>query len=288
VSALICGAAIAFSSGCQQHPGSPGGPYAASGTLAPTASGPLIPLGPMTGATRVPPPPTGSSQVSNGYDGQGASGFAANSPPGNFGQPGGLGQPSSGSFASTGPLQSSASGARNSMGGMPVIDLTAGMMNQAPPAVIYDSPAPPADAVAAVGSGVAPASWQVGPNIQPGPNISVPENDLASRLRPLDSAQNVTLVPLSTTDDYIPISDAPVMAATQYRSESGGSPAWQAAQPTTAPYQSGANAFEQRSSVGAYSAQSPGPPAASPAPTPGESNRSPSETLLWRNPAVAR
>jgi hypothetical protein len=196
-------------------------------------------------------------------------------------------------FASVGPLQSSASGARNSMGGMPVIDLTAGMTQSALPPAIYD---PAVQQLAsgsmangsAIGSGVAPASWESSPN------ISVPAGDLASRLRPLEPTENMTLVPFVATQEYAPVANAPSVAMTQYRSEASASPAWQAVAPVPGRHSTTGNAFEQRSTN--YTSQLPATGLPSTDPVASPSNAAPqgnaaaarNEALLWRNPAVAR
>ncbi len=281
VTIALCVAATALLAGCQRPMGSATGPYAPAGSLSPASSQPLIPFGSFNGATRVPPPPTGSSQVSAGYDGQPAAMFSAS--------------PSHSSLtglathnpATGGQLQSSASGARSSLGGMPVIDLTAGMMNTRPPAAIYDPAAQPGgEAIGsgvAGGNGVATAGWQTTPN------ISVSPADLASRLRPLEPSQAVTLVPLATSQDYLPMADAPGVAMTQYRTEAGASPAWQAVQPASGQFPLSGNAFEQRADTGAYSAQLPGPSSPSTEPVQaGLRGTTGNDTLLWRNPAVAR
>src|SRR5690606_9704354 len=122
VTISLCVAATSLLAGCQRPMGSATGPYAPAGALPPASSQPLIPFGSLNGATRVPPPPTGSSQVSSGYDGQPAAQFTAQATPGGFDNP-------LSSIATSG----ASSGQRQSLGGMPVIDLTAGMIDSAAP-----------------------------------------------------------------------------------------------------------------------------------------------------------
>ena len=105
------------------------GPFAPAGTGG-TASAPLYPIGPVSGATRVPPPPTSNSSPTNGYN---SPPTASNVGPGpsstlqvnsNVG-----GVPPLDSF-STSPTLSSPDAFRNSLGGMPVIDMTSGNQTQ--------------------------------------------------------------------------------------------------------------------------------------------------------------
>src|SRR5690606_25283288 len=119
VTISLCVAATSLFAGCQRPMGSATGPYAPAGSLPPASSQPLIAFGSLKGATRVPPPPTGSSQVSSSYDGQPAAQFSAQTVPGSSGI-------AASSLAASG---SSAGGQRQMLGGMPVIDLTAGMMD---------------------------------------------------------------------------------------------------------------------------------------------------------------
>ena len=287
VTISFCVAATSLLAGCQRPMGSTTGPYAPAGSLPPASSQPLIPFGSLNGATRVPPPPTGSSQVSSGYDGQPAAQFTAQATPGGFGNP--LSSIASGS----------SSGQRQSLGGMPVIDLTAGMIDSAAPLpglppeqALASAPSfnstPPFHSAAAVGSGVVTADWQ-----NSTPNISVAPVDLASRLRPLDAAQATAIMPLHPSEDYVPV-DHPSMAMTQYRTEAPVSPARQAVQPAfaeapVAHVPATDNAFEQRGTTQAYASQSPARPLPSTDPVgPQPSPAAQTGSLLWRNPAVAR
>ncbi len=291
VTISLCVAATSLLAGCQRPMGSATGPYAPAGSLPPASSQPLIPFGSLNGATRVPPPPTGSSQVSSGYDGQPAAQFSAQAAPGI----------AASSFAANG---SSSGGQRQSLGGMPVIDLTAGMIEAPAPvpgfapeqAFASNTPAghgplsnlTPLSNAAPVGSGVATADWQSST-----PSISVAPVDLAARLRPLDASQAAAIMPLHTTQDDVP-ADHPSVAMTQYRTESHPSPAWQSVQPASAellvtntPVAN--NAFEQRPSTHAYASQSPARSLPSTEPVePQQQNAAATGNLLWRNPAVAR
>ncbi len=287
VTISLCVAATTLFAGCQQPMGAATASYAPAGTLPPASSPPLVPFGSLNGATRVPPPPTGSSQVSSGYDGQPAAQFSAQATPGGFGNP-------LSSVAANG-----SSGQRQSLGGMPVIDLTAGLNQSAPPiagfATAPSVASAPAFAGAApltntqpVGSGVVTADWQ-----NSVPNISVEPVDLAARLRPLDASQATTILPLHPSQDYVP-ADSTTVAMTQYRTEAHSSPAWQAVQPASAELAATntsdtGNAFEQRGSTQAYASQSPA--RSLPSTDPVESKPSVAAqtgNLLWRNPSVAR
>lgn len=282
VTISLCVAATSLLAGCQRPLGSTTGPYAPAGTLPPASSPPLIPFGSLNGATRVPPPPTGSSQVSSGYDGQPPAQFTAQAAPGGFASP----------LVSL-AANDSASGRRQALGGMPVIDLTAGMNDSAVPASgVVAAPtiasAVPMNNPPPIGSGVVTADWQ-----NSTPNISVAPVDLASKLRPLDPSEASAIMPLHPAPDYIPADHAAV-AMTQYRTEAHASPAWQAVQPAAAELPAASlpasdNAFEQREHTQAYASQSPARPLPSTDPVePKPTTAAQTANLLWRNPAVAR
>jgi hypothetical protein len=77
VCGLCCYAAIALS-GCHRSTAPPMSPFGTAPAVNPAAPPPaLIPLGPTADATRVPPPPTGSTQVSSGFPAPPASATAA-------------------------------------------------------------------------------------------------------------------------------------------------------------------------------------------------------------------
>lgn len=284
--------AVGLFCGCQKQMGNAAnGPFSPAGTLSPATSQPLIPFGPIGGATRVPPPPTGSAQANNGYLGPNAASasvpnggavaydsFASSTTP-----PGG-----SGPVDNPHAAQQLSANSRSTLGGMPVIDLTAGMntaQNRAFP-----------HANEAVGSGIAsvpaginqmanggsqgdgqPGNWQPG-FVQPGAvqqtqSISVPPGDLASRLRPLDA---------NVSAGATPVQGQPNVAMTQYRSETQApSPAWQAVQPVAAIVESPQ-----------YVSQLPTGPSTEPVNQPGITgsgqNQNPNNSLLWRNPSAAR
>ncbi len=102
------------------------GPFAPAGTATQVSNSPLIPLGPISGATRVPPPATGSSSSGSNYLGApSASNFDAIQ---------------STSLQAANSFSPPAGSFRSSLGGMNVIDMTA----QAQPPTNYQ-PAAPAD-----------------------------------------------------------------------------------------------------------------------------------------------
>lgn len=290
--------AVGLFCGCQKPMGNAAnGPFAPAGTLSPATSQPLIPFGPIGGATRVPPPPTGSSQANNQYSTPTAAmpiggaapydSFASSVAP-----PIGPADVNPPQFApQTAPPLSDNS--RNNLGGMPVIDLTAGMNTP------QNMPNPYANQ--AVGSGIAgtqtamnpmQAGWQNGGQgnwqtgmVQPGmvpagavqqtPNISVPQGDLAARLRPLET---------KVAAGAIPIPGQPNIAMNQYHTEAfAPSPAWQSVQPASA----------TTSQNPSYVSQLPTGPSTDPInqttnATGQNQNQDQNNSLLWRNPAVAR
>jgi len=124
--------AASASAGCQRSmsggmPSSPFGTTAMpANTMAPVGSSPLIPLGPITGATRVPPPPTNSTGTNaylgppsaSTFDPRGAS--MAQAP---LTQP----QLAQAPLSNASPMANvhPPSAFRDSLGGMPINDLTA-------------------------------------------------------------------------------------------------------------------------------------------------------------------
>jgi len=291
--ALLSVIAAALFCGCQKTMGTAAnGPFAPAGTLAPATSQPLFPFGPLTGATRVPPPPTGSTQASNHYSSPTAmSGGAPLANPAaydSFASSSGQTAPGNVPFSHPHAAPPSLSAnARNNLGGMPVIDLTAGMNAPQNMPIQYSNQA--------VGSGIASNQppnngWQA--NVaqtgafQPTPSISVPPSDLASRLRPLDANLSAAAIPLPDQSGfqptygqmqaggYVPTQNQPAVAMTQYRNEAyEPSPAWQSVQPASA------TAMPQNPQ---YVSQLPTGPSTEPV------NQSQANSLLWRNPAVAR
>lgn len=293
--ALMSVVAAALFGGCQKPMGNAAnGPFAPAGTLSPATSQPLIPFGPLNGATRVPPPPTGSTQANNGYASPAAMSAAPMGNPaydsfaGSAGQPA-PGQAFNGSNTFAPPMSqpisppmspSLSANSRSNLGGTPVIDLTAGM--NPPPNMQIPYASQP------VGSGIAsypPANsgwqnsapqnnnWQSGVvqtgAMQPTPSISVPPSDLGSRLRPLDPNVAAAAMPMAGQSGYA---------------------------------QQGINHFVPQSSFQSPAAMTQAPPYVSQLPS-GPSNgpstdpvnrpvdstgQNQANSLLWRNPAVAR
>ena len=289
--------AVGLFCGCQKPMGNAAnGPFSPAGPLSPATSQPLFPFGPIGGATRVPPPPTGSTQANNQYSSPTAA--SASMPIGgaasydsfanSVAPPVGPASDNTPQFApQTAPPLSANS--RSNQGGMPVIDLTAGM--SAPQNMLTPY------ANQAVGSGIAsvqPAmnptqagwqnsgqmNWQPG-MVQPGTvpvggmqqtqNISVPPGDLAARLRPLET---------NVASGAIPIPGQKSIAMTQHRTEAfAPSPAWQAVQPASASI----------SQNPPYVSQLPTGPSTDPIKTTNDiSGQDKNNSLLWRNPASAR
>jgi hypothetical protein len=256
--------------------GTASGPYAPAGTLPPnTTSTPLIPFGSLNGATRVPPPPTGSTQAAAPYN---AAGPAAGSVSANTAFPN--------TFASDNGFANQTAAApaiRQTLGGMPVIDLTAGFSGASTQPAAFNAP----NNTAPIGSGVASVNtgWQATGTDQAGmapqaignpqipQSISVNPTDLASRLRPLDPQSTAGAIPVQAPPGYtpaqppyVPAPFSPVqqpqsVAMTQYRTES---PATNAAQPPTA-------------AAGIPSTEPVKPASATT-----------NDSLLWRNPTSAR
>lgn len=115
---------VAISIGCQRsmNGSTAGSPFAPAGPTATANSSPLFPVGPITGATRVPPPATGSANPGNSYLSTPSAAMPqSNSPPNSSFAA------APASFSATAPTAASAGPNdtfRNSLGGMPVIDLT--------------------------------------------------------------------------------------------------------------------------------------------------------------------
>jgi hypothetical protein len=273
--------------GCQKPMGSTAsGPFAPAGTLAPTTNQPLIPFGPITGATRVPPPPTGSTRASNSYAAPTTNPTSAaldsTKPYDSFAQTSnGF---SNASAPPTAPSPPPAS--RINSGGMAVIDLTATAMvpqqSQSFQPIGSGLSAPPLDMNTGGG-------WQTGvvqvSATQQAPSISVPQGDLASRLRPLDTSATIGAVPVAG------FSVPPAQPNDNFGAAGQPPSAWQTVQPTPS---------QQQSPSVAYVSQLPNAPSPVPSTDPinteGRSsssgqggNSEPSNSnLLWRNPAVAR
>ncbi len=315
--------------GCHRSMNPAVAPYGANGAMAPAGSQPLIPFGPLQGATRVPPPATGSSQASLGYQGP----TTAMASPIGSGFVASTAAPHDSFAGQSITNQSNGSPARTSMGGMPVIDLTAGLADRRPPAnasqqqqagpmqtgpiqvgtmqqpgagmssqPVVASAATPGGSFAQPqqpAGGVAMAGWQTPES------ISVPQGDLAGRLRPLDAAAVTTMVPLHGQGGF-------QGNATGQGDWDGGQgsqqPAWnQPAPHSQMPASQVVSSQEPRSQVAMTQYRGHAEPAAGAAlepvagqasdrgqfpstdPVEGPTVRvGQSESLLWRNPSVAR
>lgn len=257
-----------FAAGCQRSmTGSlASGPFAPAGTAVQAGNAPLIPMGPITGATRVPPPATGSSSTTNSYLGTPS---ASNFGGGSSLQAGG---PSSEVLAvsngAVGGAMSPAATFRNSLGGMNVIDLT----NQNPPANGYPgNPMIASYPTAPVGSGVA-----------------APAQQPADLLRPIDQPFAAMPIPRyrGMEDASLPLpAPAPFVAGVQ---PAGGlaaasSDSWQTIQPAAVQVAATPSSSQVAPSSlrGTMGGSSPGP---STEPI----SRTANTALPWRSPTTAR
>lgn len=247
--------------GCQQTLGPAAGTHAPAGTLSTGNHQPLIPLTPFTGATRVPPPPTGSSQVSTveGYGGP----QAAAAPAGQWHR-----LDAAGSFVHTTAAQTEPH--RSRLGGMPVTDLTSDLATASRPHPNQPhstvAAAPPADAASAA----SPAGrWQ--PAGFEGQPVRGGSADLAGRLQPLDSSAIATMVPAPASSDARAQSSGS-LAMAQYRSDFASETAAGDVQPMAA---EGDRSWVEPPSTAPLASQ----PASSPSQT---------DALLWRKPSQAR
>ncbi len=272
---------VSLQAGCQRSMGGSmaTGPFAPAGTGG-TASAPLFPVGPINGATRVPPPPTGNASPNNGY----------NSPPSasNFG-PGraaatfqvntnGANLPSNASIAAN-PGAQSPDAFRNSLGGMHVIDMTSG--NHPPTTNFANTTFVDAATAAPIGSGVYdPARRPVETNAwaqQP-----------ADLLRPIDQPFNAIPVPRyrGMEGSVVPTS-GPYATAVQPAGGFVPSDAWQSVPPQLSQSQANQPNVVQggsgRAPIGQNSFQSPSPAGGL---NPAAQIASPS--LPWRSPTTAR
>jgi len=268
--------------GCQRNMGpSASGPFAPAGTLAPTSSQPLIPFGPLTGATRVPPPPTGSAQASNGYAAPTGTATPTGSPQSNL-QLQGVNNGNFDAFAHRSNPQLTST-RRSLPGGMPVIDLTVGPNPISPTINQHDLAAHQP-----VGSGVISPQWQSS-GMLPAPNVSVPPGDLAARLRPLDPAQETSgvMVPnqaaspgFASVVGYPPTTIPTGVAMTQYHTAANApSPAWEAVQPVSANIAAQSPQYVSQSPTATIPSTEPVNPATRTA-------SSQNDSLLWRNPSA--
>jgi hypothetical protein len=171
------------SAGCQRsmNGSMATGPFAPAGSMAPAGNSPLIPIGPVSGATRVPPPATGSSSSANGYLG------AAMSPAPNAGLVSSFDSGSNEAQWNQTMASAPPSSFRSSLGGMPINDLTnqgSVSLQQAPPSSFAGG-----NQAGVVGSGVAyPASYAAS-------ETSAWAQQPADLLRPIDTPYAAVPVP---------------------------------------------------------------------------------------------
>lgn len=273
VTTRVCVLGIIFACGCHRAAAPAVGPFSPAGTSAnPATPPPLIPFGSFSAtATRVPPPPTGSSQATNGYAGPAAtvsanpaaapmtappSGFSA-PPTGNPSAPGTL--PPSG-FNGT-PAAAPFGTPRSTMGGMPVTDLTSTFPPLPAQAIPVPSNAGGWSGNSFVQSAPAAAGWQT---VQPAGAMEPIASPAFPGPAPSPSA---AMRPFSPVPAYYPGQVAPA-----------GYPVQQA--PASHPVPPTAPGYSAPSAYGQPMPAAPGQPV--PTATP------PANSLMWRNPTVAR
>lgn len=246
------------------------GPFAPAGSMAPAGNSPLIPIGPVSGATRVPPPATGSSSSANGYQG------AALSPSSNVGLASDVdanGQvaplnPNTGFAAAPSSQNAAPASFRSSLGGMPINDLTnqgSVPLPQAPPSSFAGG-----YQAGVVGSGVAY------------PSSNAPLETSAWAQQPAD-----LLRPIDTPYAAVPVPryrgmEQPYNAAVQPAGGSVAADAWQ----TTLPNNPQAN-YPQPASVPAPVRQASLTPSTDPVGT-DSAFQTGTPSLPWRSPTTAR
>lgn len=279
------------------------GPFAPAGTAAPAGGSQLFPVGPITGATRVPPPPTGSATTNNSYI----------SPPSaaSFGAPGSLptsslsANPSNhatatgvpASFASN-PAPTASDAFRNSLGGMPVIDLTAQTSAPSNPSAVPGQAAPSGfapnqqsapygqSAVGAspVGYGTVASASPVGSGVYQAPNAietSVRASQPSELLRPIDTPFAAVPVPRYRGMEPTPTGSFSASPSIQ---PAGGftSDAWQSVPSQTVP----ATSYSSGATVGVTRNGPSTDPVTPNSNVPAAQTASPS--LPWRSPTTAR
>jgi hypothetical protein len=268
------------------------GPFAPAGTASPGGSSPLFPMGPITGATRVPPPATGTSSASNGYIGApSASNFTtpstlqANNNSVNAASPSDLG--ASGAFANQ-SVAVPGNSFRNSLGGMPAIDLTSQLKSEQAPTPTYGNSSLASSAAVAGNQayGNFAASAPIGSGVYPAPyatETSVHTALPSQLLRPID--QPYAAVPVPRYRGMEPSSFPGNATLVPSVAPAGGFPAsdaWQSvsSQPVpAASYSSGPNVGVTQTGP----STEPVRPASS---APAAQVASPS--LPWRSPTTAR
>jgi len=266
---------ILWSAGCQRSmTGSMAtGPFAPAGSMAPAGNSPLIPIGPVSGATRVPPPSTGSSSPSNGYlgapsastfDARAATTLQANTGSTNSNANSGLGATQFNPNTAMTPQPPSF---RDSLGGMPVNDLT----NQGPVPTIQAPPTSFAGSYppAVVGSGVA----------YPTPSAAAETSAWAQQpsdlLRPIEVPYAAIPVPRYRGMEPTPQQYAP---AVQPAGGFAAADSWQTTQPNYPSTPSSPPSVIQTSLV----------PSTDPVGTGRPTYQSAGPPLPWRSPTTAR
>ena len=289
---------VAISIGCQRsmNGSTAGSPFAPAGSTATANSSPLFPVGPITGATRVPPPATGSANPGNSYLGTPSAAMPQSNSPSNSSF-----AAAPASFSASAPTAASAGPNdtfRNSLGGMPVIDLTtqaqipaAGNFAQGP----------------AVGSGLAsapPVQPYAQPNMQPYAQPQRIETSAwatlpSDRLRPIDGPYAAAPVPqyrgYGTPASVSPASSIAVPSHSGVVPAGGvtSSDPWQSTQPVPA------NGYVATSSGAAPVGVRADGPSTDPVTNSGTSASAPgsstvptstasSNSLPWRSPTTAR
>jgi len=256
---VAAGLSIFGSTGCQRsmNGSMATGPFAPAGSMAPTSSAPLIPIGPVNGATRVPPPSTGSSSPNSAYlstpttssiDNRSVNTLQANA--GNV----------SPNFGNAGLPPATF---RDSLGGMPINDLTyQSTINQSVPAS-YSDPYQ----TTAVGSGLN-QQYAAAPT-------SLSAQQPSDLLRSIETPSNAVPVPRyrgmeSYEQAYNPaVQPVPGFTTTD---------SWQTTQPVNPPSTVGQPAIRQTSTASSTGPISNGQSAVQTA----------SPSLPWRSPTTAR
>ncbi len=257
--AFVVAAALLVGVGCQRSlgTGTASGPFAPAGTSAVPSTSPLIPLSPITGATRVPPPSTGSSSAANGY----------------LGTPTALAPTSFADPASMQANNDPITGFRSSLGGMKINDFTAQVSPSPGPyaesSYIASAPGQP------IGSGVYPSGPSSVPNANSLPKNQVVAGQPADLMRPIDPGYVNQPFVSSPSPQYRGITSSPVQPAVGY----AGNDAWQTVQPATS---------SQFSSRPSPATTVPGGPSTEPVVPYQPSAQTANQSLPWRSPTTAR
>ncbi len=276
----------AAGSGCQRPFGSSfaSGAFAPAGTAAPQGNAPLFPIGPVTGATRVPPPPTGSA-APNAYSSPPTAFSPANTTVPALSN--GLVESPSINGSVTSPNQVATNNFRSSLGGMQVIDLTGqpSLSNQAFGETSYGSNGLPIGSGLSV-SPITPVNGSVALADVNAQGIA-PSNALAGNspviLRPIDTPPSASPIPrYRGIDSQFPggasltqLNVAPVRPAGGF----ANSDSWQSVQPANAQVAGAANASPNRILEAASTPANASTPSGV---------RTASPALPWRSPTTAR